>query len=82
MMQEYLSYYGYDVKTLDDLPWYKYENYLYMAKDLNMKPYEIRDMGDYIFVYFGDSKWWVRKTDVVLHFFVIFIITDYYHCEI
>ena len=57
MMQEYLSYYGYDVKTLDDLPWYKYENYLYMAKDLNMKPYEIRDMGDYIFVYFGDSKW-------------------------
>lgn len=57
MMQEYLSYYGYEVKVLDDLPWYLYENYQYLAKDLNMKPFEIRDLGDYIMVYFGDSKW-------------------------
>ncbi|MBQ6503268.1 MAG: glucosyltransferase domain-containing protein [Flexilinea sp.] len=57
MMQEYLSYYGYEVETPDELPWYKYENYLYQAKDLNMIPLEIRDTGEYILVYLGDSPW-------------------------
>lgn len=59
MLREYLSYYGFDLSVLDDLTREEeaklkgyYEN---IAKEENMKPYEIKDMGDYILVYLGPT---------------------------
>lgn len=59
LLQRYLSYYGFDINVLSDLTDEQedklkgyYEN---IAKQEGMKPYEVRDMGDYILVYLGPT---------------------------
>ena len=59
LLQRYLSYYGFDINVLSDLTDEQedklkgyYEN---IAKQEGMKPYEIKDMGDYILVYLGPT---------------------------
>lgn len=54
MMKEYFSYYGFDIKTTD--MYFDYQTnqkYEKIARDNNMKPLDIKDMGDYILVFFG-----------------------------
>lgn len=59
MLQRYLSYYGFDIKVLENLTDEEEDKlkgyYELIAKDNNMKPYEIKDMGDYILVYLGPT---------------------------
>ena len=57
MMREYFSYCGYDIQTLDSIRgdnWNEYARLLQTAIDENMKPFEIRDIGDYILVCLGE----------------------------
>ena len=54
MMENYFSYFGFDIKTKDiyfDRQVKK--EYEKIAKQNQMNPYDIKDMGDYILVYFG-----------------------------
>lgn len=57
-MKLYLSYFGYDINVLKEIPGNERE-YLYkyelIAKKENMKPLDIKDMGDYLLVYFGPT---------------------------
>ena len=54
MMKELFSYYGYDIKVLDE-PFEKMNlgDYNAIAIQNGMKALEIRDLGDYIMVFFG-----------------------------
>ena len=55
MLKHSFSYYGYDL-NIDDSYFDRKTNqeYTKIAMDNNMKPLEIRDMGDYILVYLGE----------------------------
>lgn len=59
MLKEYLSYFGYDINVLENLSEKEEDKlkgyYESIAKKENMKPYEIKDMGDYILVYLGPT---------------------------
>lgn len=58
MMREYLSYYGYDIKVVEEIDINRHdwiEKYELIAKENQMKPLEIKDMGSYILVYFGPT---------------------------
>lgn len=59
MLQRYLAYYGYDIKVLENLSDEEEDKlkgyYELIAKENNMKPYQIKDMGDYILVYLGPT---------------------------
>lgn len=60
MLKKYFSYYGYDINVLED--WQNKDGksesalirkYTDIAESNDMKPLSIKDMGDYILVYFG-----------------------------
>lgn len=59
IIQKYLSYFGYDIKVLDDLSREEESKlkgyYEEIAKKENMMPLTIKDMGDYILVYLGPT---------------------------
>ena len=59
MIQKYLSYYGFDINVLSDLSDEEEDKlkgyYELIAKEENMKPFDIKDMGDYILVYLGPT---------------------------
>lgn len=59
MIKRYLSYYGYDINVLENLSRKEEEKlkgyYEGVAKKENMKPYEVKDMGEYILVYLGPT---------------------------
>ena len=59
MIKYYMSYLGYDINVVDNLTdeeeEYLKHGYEEIAKKENMKPYEIKDMGDYLLVYLGPT---------------------------
>ena len=59
MIKYYMSYLGYDINVVDNLTdeeeGYLKHGYEEIAKKENMKPYEIKDMGDYLLVYLGPT---------------------------
>lgn len=59
MIKKYMSYYGFDLNVLENLSDKEEDKlkgyYEKIAKENNMKPYEIKDMGDYILVYLGPT---------------------------
>ena len=59
MIQKYLSYYGFDINVLSGLSKKEEDKlkgyYELIAKEEGMKPYDIKDMGDYILVYLGPT---------------------------
>ena len=58
-MQRYLSYYGFDINVLSDLSDEEEDKlkgyYELIAKEEEMKPFDIKDMGDYILVDLGPT---------------------------
>lgn len=52
-LADYFSYYGYDILIPEKYE-LEEEEYLKIAHENNMKPYEILDMGDYILIYLGE----------------------------
>mgnify|MGYP003313755489 CR=1 FL=1 len=59
LLKRYLSYYGFDINVLSDLTDEEEDRlkgyYEKIAKQEGMKPYEVKDMGDYILVYLGPT---------------------------
>lgn len=53
MLRNYFSYYGFDIKTLESLSMKRLEEFESLAKEKEMKAYEILDVGDYILVCLG-----------------------------
>lgn len=55
LMKEYFSYYGYDINvSSEEFTAKTNKEYEQIAINNNMKPLSIKDMGDYILVYFGE----------------------------
>lgn len=54
MMKAYFSYLGFDIELVDNFSEDLYDQNLEKAKSYNMKPYEIRDEGEYLLVCLGD----------------------------
>ena len=52
-MAEYFSYYGFDFNFMEKLSQKRFNKYTKTAREENMQPLEIRDMGEYILVYLG-----------------------------
>ena len=65
MIQKYLSYYGFDINVLSDLSDEEEDKlkgyYELIANEENMKPFDIKDMGDYILVYLGPTIYGYTK---------------------
>ena len=59
MLKNYLSYFGFDINVLENLPKEEEDKlkgyYELIAKEEGMKPFDIKDMGDYILVYLGPT---------------------------
>ena len=53
MMQEYFKYCGFDVQTVETFTEEFYQKNIEIAKKSGMKPFEIKDMGDYLIVCIG-----------------------------
>lgn len=53
MMQEYFKYCGFDVQTVETFTEKFYQKNIEIAKKSGMKPFEIKDMGDYLIVCIG-----------------------------
>lgn len=53
MYKRMLSYYGFDVKVDEEMTYDEVKKYTMIAENNNMKPFEIKDIGDYILVYLG-----------------------------
>ena len=54
-MKHYFALCGYDIQVIETFDGaHSYDGYLAAATSAGMAPMEIRDMGDYIMVYFGD----------------------------
>ena len=51
MMKSLFSYYGYDINVIEEN--IEINEFTRIAKELEMRPLEIRDIGDYILVFFG-----------------------------
>lgn len=60
LMKEYLSFFGFDIKVIENVGKGMMDglitDYTKIAQNANMNPLEIRDMGEYILVYFGPIK--------------------------
>jgi len=52
----YFSYYGYDINVAKTTSEEEDQYYQTIAEENQMKPLEIRDMGEYILVYLGDAE--------------------------
>ena len=56
MMKQYMSFCGFDIKVTDQFfDRGVRKQYEEIAKKNGMKPFDIKDMGDYILVYFGEE---------------------------
>ena len=59
MLKNYMAYYGFDINVLENLSKEEEDKlkgyYELIAKEEGMKPFEIKDMGDYILVYLGPT---------------------------
>ena len=59
MLKRYLSYFGFDINVLENLTDEEEDKlkgyYELIAKENNMKPFEVKDMGDYLLVYLGPT---------------------------
>lgn len=53
MMKAFFSYLGFDIELVDNFSINLYNQNLEKAREYNMKPYEIRDEGDYLLVFLG-----------------------------
>lgn len=53
LMDAYFAYYGYDLDVVENLTDDDKDYYLQMARDLGMKPFQIRDIGEYLLVCVG-----------------------------
>lgn len=53
MMKEYFKYCGFDIRTVEEFTEEFYQNNIEIAKKNEMKPFEIKDMGDYLIVCIG-----------------------------
>ena len=56
MLKKYFSYYGYDINVIEEATPQKRGEYYQLAIEEQMKPLEIRDMGDYVLVFLGENK--------------------------
>lgn len=56
MIKAYFSYLGFDIELVEGFNTNLYDQNLEKAKDYNMKPYEIRDEGDYLLVFLGVAE--------------------------
>jgi len=53
-LETYLSYYGYTVDVMDMDNKETYERVRKVARDENMHPFEIKDVGEYVIVCVGE----------------------------
>lgn len=61
LMYSYLSYYGFDISTSETMDFREHDYYLQQAVDMGMKPFSVKDMGDYILVYLDEATQEFRK---------------------
>ena len=53
LMDAYFAYYGFDLDVLEDLSEQEVEYYTQKAREMGMKPYQTKDMGEYVLVCLG-----------------------------
>ena len=57
MMAPYFAYYGYDITVMENISKDLYVQIVHYILKEEMKPFEIRDRGNYILVYLGLRSW-------------------------
>lgn len=57
MMMAYFSYFGFDIELIDCFSADLYDQVLDKAREYGMKPYEIKDEGEYLIVCLGSLEW-------------------------